>query len=150
MGEQPLHTDGAHLPIPPDVVVLSALTVSTTPTLLWTNLATCLRDARTRCALQDGVFLATNGRQTFLTTAVSATGLRYDPVCMAPRDARARSAAALLADTRMLAFPYDWDDPSKLLLIDNTATMHARSAVAEGDKGRVLQRIAFKEGQSRR
>jgi hypothetical protein len=36
LGQQPLHTDGAHLADPPDVVVLASAHPSPTPTLLWT------------------------------------------------------------------------------------------------------------------
>src|SRR4051794_21987068 len=59
-GAQPLHTDGAHLAQPPDVVILTCTGTSDTPTRLWP------RDVEHRfyppAHVVNGVFLISNGR----------------------------------------------------------------------------------------
>lgn len=144
MSEQPLHTDGAHMPNPPDLVVLTSVGTSTTPTLLMANAAVGDGVDEAHDSLRAGVFMVTNGGRSFLATAFSPNGLRYDPLCMTPCDARARRAAAFLADRRGLAIRFLWDRPSRMLIIDNTVTMHARAAVDVGDEGRMLERVAFR------
>ncbi|MDQ1629639.1 MAG: hypothetical protein QOI54_3383 [Actinomycetota bacterium] len=66
---QPLHSDGAHLLIPPDVVILEAEEPSVTPTLLWTSLDDLLANATAIDALREGLFLVRNGAASFYTPA---------------------------------------------------------------------------------
>lgn len=83
---QPLHTDGAHLPHPPDIVVLACVTESATPTRLWS------RQRHGRFVgfpefFEHGVFLISSGNDSFFATAADGGGrLRYDPGCMMPCD----------------------------------------------------------------
>lgn len=139
-GAQPLHTDGAHHDDPPALVVLCAAASSRTPTLLWRPPPD---SERWRRALSVGVFKVDSGRRQFLATASGPSGIRYDPTCMTPCDARARSLAAALADATHDAIPHSWADPNELLVIDNRVALHARASVADGDTGRTLRRVAF-------
>lgn len=146
--QQPLHTDGAHLHVPPDLVVLCAAAPSSTPTrLYWVDCR--FRPEETLDALQHGVFLVEHVRNAFLTTATSSRGLRFDPVCMRPCDARAQLVASLFESAISQAHPHRWADPDRLLLIDNRWTLHGRAAIAAGDDDRLLRRVAFRTGGGR-
>jgi len=136
-GNQPLHTDGAHLIDPPDFVVLLCNGVSDTPTFL----------AKPKLHGIDytahGVFLVVNGRDSFFSTAWSGTRLRYDPGCMTPCDARARKAAEQLKALRKAAHEHSWEEPGLVLVIDNKLTLHARGQVPE-DEDRVIERVGLR------
>ena len=138
-GAQPLHTDGAHQPAPPDLVVLAAAAASPTPTLLWRP----PDDRWWHEHTTTGVFLVDGGRRRFLATARDVSGLRYDPVCMTPLDPPARRLADALAAAAHLASPHVWNDPEELLLIANRTVLHARAAVAPDDADRSLRRVAY-------
>lgn len=144
MGAQPLHTDGAHLPDPPDVVVLCAAEPNSTPTLLWNSKTWSETRTRPRDALEHGVFLVSNGRDSFYTTAkLDPFGVRYDPGCMIPCDQRARMAAQYFADVLEDACEHQWVTKNSVLVIDNRTTLHARAAVSSDDGVRELRRIMF-------
>jgi hypothetical protein len=126
--------------------VLAADAPSRIPTLLCSR-ATWLSYADgTAQALANGVFQVTNGAESFFTLALSDTGVRYDPGCMTPCDARAHDVAELFQGASASSFRYTWQDAQSLLAIDNTATLHARDALVSGDKGRMLLRLAFRTG----
>lgn len=139
LGAQPLHTDGAHLYSPPDLVLLAAETPSSTPTLLWKPIESqwCRDDATT------GVFLVDGGTRRFLASAEDATGLRFDPGCMSPRDPFARRLAAAIASASQHATEHRWLRTDELLIIGNRTALHARAPVSVGDLGRRLRRVAF-------
>ena len=140
LGAQPLHTDGAHFRVPPDIVLLYAEQPSTTPTMLVRNplSGSPRRDATA------GVFLVNGGDDRFLATAYDyAHGLRFDPGCMTPQDQRAREIAQVVADAESRAEAHTWSEPDCVLVIDNTQVLHGRAAVAAGDENRALTRIAF-------
>lgn len=138
-GAQPLHTDGAHHPAPPDLIVMAAAARSPTPTLLWRpTLDDWWREHTT-----TGVFLVDGGRRRFLATAEDASGLRFDPGCMTPRDPHARRLAVAMAAAVDHATPHWWSEPAELLVIANRTALHARAAVAHGDADRTLRRVAF-------
>lgn len=90
LGQQPLHTDGAHLPDPPDFVVLVSRRPSMTSTRLWASSAPKGATISLATALRHGMFLVLNGHDSFYAPAVSGTRYRYDPGCMTACDARAR------------------------------------------------------------
>jgi hypothetical protein len=143
MDAQPLHTDGAHLVRPPDVVVLVCETTSSVPTRLWRLWG---RVATSRYVLPEyirhGVFLVDGGRDSFFATACPDTRLRYDPECMTPCDARARQAAAHFEEGAEDAVDHVWDKPNMVLVIDNRTALHGRaSAVREPQ--RKVHRISF-------
>lgn len=138
---QPLHTDGAHLPEPPDLVLLACQDTSSTPTLLWNGRNSWHMDAPTD-ALTDGMFLVNNRRDSFFAPAVTGFKLRFDPVCMTPCDSRARTALAYFAAQRDYAERHQWTEAG-ILLINNRQVLHARAAVAPSDETRTLVRIAF-------
>ncbi|MGY5884973.1 hypothetical protein [Modestobacter lacusdianchii] len=82
LGEQPLHTDGAHLQAPPDIVILHAAEPNGTPTLLWSEASTATNPAYPRIArppcLAGGIFVVASGSTRFLASAYDPRGYRYD------------------------------------------------------------------------
>jgi hypothetical protein len=101
LGNQPLHTDGAHLASPPDLVVLVASGPSQTPTRLWVydRVTRCGEDPP-RAAFSHGMFLVHGGRDSFYAPVLAGGRWRYDPGCMTPCDARACSTLRLSMATR--------------------------------------------------
>jgi hypothetical protein len=145
LGQQPLHTDGAHLREPPDIVVLIAQRVSPTATRTWR----CGSRLHPRLGLpaeaaRHGMFLVRAGRDSFYAPVLAGRRYRYDPGCMSPCDARAREAAQYFAEQLENATIHAWRAAGQVLVIDNSRAMHARSAVVEGDFDRELIRIAFR------
>lgn len=143
LAAQPLHTDGAHLSNPPDLVILCADQPNQTPTLLWTVLSDPTHWPGRWRYLSHGVFLVNNGRDSFFTTAKLAAGIRYDPGCMIGCDQRARYLAQFFDDATSGAHYYAWAVPRQALVIDNRTTLHARAAATDHDKSRLLHRLAF-------
>jgi len=95
------------------------------------------------------MFLIRNGRDSFYAPALSEDlRYRYDPGCMTPCDARARQVAQYFDEQLGNATTHEWRTADQLLVIDNRQTLHARSAVANGDLGRELIRIAFRIGSA--
>lgn len=140
-GEQPLHTDGAHLLKPGRWLLLTSAEASSVPTLLWLpnwrEVSTEIREA-----MHEGLFTVVNGPKSFLAPARRAATLRFDLGCMRPSDGRAMRAAEFLSTRRSDAIEHVWDRPGTFLLLDNHRAMHAR-----GDAGtepdRVMHRINF-------
>lgn len=143
LGEQPLHTDGAHLRRPPDWIALVVDQPNSTPTKLW-------RPSRGSGgvpwdALLNGIFLVSTGRERFLTMSRDGRGVRYDPTCMAPCDQRARCAASFFSEAEESAEDHTWHRPREILLINNRKALHGRRAVADPSAiaSRTVHRIAF-------
>ena len=151
LGQQPLHTDGAHLQVPPDVLVFICDRPSATSTQLWRPdiPARRRRPLSTTSALSHGMFLVRNGRDSFYAPALSGSGYRYDPGCMTPCDARAREVQEYFEQQLSRASAHVWSAAGQVLVVDNRRALHARSAVAEGDLERELTRIAFRIGADR-
>jgi hypothetical protein len=151
LGQQPLHTDGAHLQVPPDVLVFICDRPSATSTQLWRPdvPARRRRPLSTTSALSHGMFLVRNGRDSFYAPALSGSGYRYDPGCMTPCDARAREVQEYFEQQLSRASAHVWSAAGRVLVVDNRRALHARSAVAEGDLERELTRIAFRIGADR-
>jgi hypothetical protein len=147
LGAQPLHTDGAHLRVPPDVVVLYSPKKNDTSTRIWASghraSGVSWRLGRSEAA-RAGLFTVRNGRDSFLAPAATWERLRVDPTCMSPADGYAREAA--LAFQQVDAVEVNWEHPDQILLIDNRNSLHARSAVTSGDLDRVLDRRTFNWG----
>ncbi len=150
LGQQPLHTDGAHLSTPPDIVVLIAGGSSPTTTRTWSSGNDMPPRGAPNAAFWNGMFLVRNGRDSFYAPALSRD-LRYrdDPGCMTPCDARAREVSRYFEEQLGSAIAHEWQAVGQLLVLDNRQTLHARSAVAEGDLGRELTRIAFQTKAAR-
>lgn len=145
MSAQPLHTDGAHLPRPPDLVVLVCETSTETPTQLWNTRWKKRGQPAPHQALRHGIFLVRDARDSFLSPVLSRGIHRFDPGCMVACDARAQEASAYFSDQLQYAESHSWVGP-ETLLIDNTHVLHARSEVTAGDEDRVLNRICFTTG----
>ncbi len=148
LGAQPLHTDGAHLALPPEIVALQAQTLNRTATHLWTVANTTASGAVVPwSALRHGVFLVSSGGATVHAVAASNGRVRYDPGCMTPCDQRARRVASFFADALNDAHAHAWDSTREVLLIDNRITLHARAQLSPDDDSRVMRRVAFRFGR---
>lgn len=143
VGPQPLHTDGAHQIDPPDFLLLSSETRSAVATYL---LPVCVgRHVDGPIGeLENGVFIVNNGRSTFLSPAVTAGRVRYDPGCMTPGDSRARHVANYFVERFDRAETFEWSEPGLVLAIDNSAVLHARGNAAE-EPNRCLERLALRK-----
>ncbi|MFG2994212.1 TauD/TfdA family dioxygenase [Streptomyces sp. NPDC048257] len=141
-GAQPLHTDGAHLLNPPDIVVLACETTSTTPTRLWNGMLRGPYVEGVGQPVQHGVFLISSGNDSFFDVAYTRRRLRFDPGCMLPCDARARRAAQYFEEALGSAIDHRWTEPSQVLLIDNRRVLHARSSAID-EPQREIQRVSF-------
>jgi alpha-ketoglutarate-dependent taurine dioxygenase len=144
-GQQPLHSDGAHLRRPPRWVVIHAEQPNAKPTLLCR-----LRrseggsgGATVPAAARGGVFLVTNGQDRFLAALHDdALGWRWDPGCMQPGDERAHQAADFLASLSQEIERHEWAESNQVLLIDNRQVLHAR-ADATTEPERLLTRLSY-------
>jgi alpha-ketoglutarate-dependent taurine dioxygenase len=137
LGAQPLHTDGAHLLNPPDVIVLYAEAPTSTGTLV-------NRPAyNVPEAVREGIFTVRGNGMSFLTTAYEGYKFRFDPVTMSPGDALARDAVKWFEDQRQNSLLHTWDQEHQLLFIDNRRALHAREAVTDDADTRVLGRLSL-------
>ncbi len=147
-GAQPLHTDGAHLVEPPDLVVLCADQLNGTPTLVWSMFSELSNPKYPQIShpdeLGNGVFLVKGAHDCFLSPAHDySMGWRYDPGCMTACDRRARQVDSFVQEASRDAYCHEWSEPGQVLVIDNRNALHARCAVSENDEHRLLRRIAF-------
>lgn len=146
LGPQPLHTDGAHLRHPPDVVVMCCDRPNSTPTALF-PLPSAVNSQNLGEWLDAGIYVVEAGREQFLATARIGSGVRFDPGCMHPADLYARRATEYFAKALASAPRHRWTMPQQVLLIDNRNVLHARMAVHPGDTlSRRLTRIGFSTG----
>lgn len=141
-GPQPLHTDGAHLASPPDIVILAAEKPSPVPTLLWRG--NLLRtDPAVREDLAHGLFIVDDGIVRSLASAFGGGRYRFDPGCMRPADSRARRVLEYFEEARASATAFNWTHPGQVIVLDNRTVLHAR-ADAAADPERELRRIMFR------
>lgn len=141
----PLHTDCAHQANPPDVVLLSAPSPSSVATLIRPIDPASLHQ-RQRWAMQSGVFLVGRGKNAFFVHAIDKQGrLRFDPGCMTPVDPAARYITDWLRATVDEADRHCWRSSGITVVIDNTRSLHGRSAVANHEE-RVLRRLMLHWG----
>ena len=143
LGEQPLHTDGAHLRWPPDWIALVVDEPNSTATKLW-RLPTGSGGVPWN-ALLNGIFLVSSGPDRFLTASGDGRGVRYDPTCMVPCDQRAKCAAEFFSEAEESAEDHAWHRSREILLINNRKALHGRRAVADTTDiaSRTVHRIAF-------
>jgi hypothetical protein len=138
---QPLHSDGAHLLLPPDVVVLHSELPTPTSTVLWKPE---LRGGEALpAAARDGIFTVRGNGESFLAVASDHRGLRFDPVVMSPGDAFARETLAFFKDVRSNGHVHSWNEPNVVLFINNRRALHARDKVLDPDT-RSVTRIAYR------
>jgi alpha-ketoglutarate-dependent taurine dioxygenase len=153
LGEQPLHTDGAHLTVPPQFVVLHTARPNGTPTLVWSLYSPLTNpdypEVPLLPGLRAGVFVVHSGKERFLTTARDTGGFRYDPGCMTPCDQRARDAVRYFESLASKSHRHDWTEPDQVLVIDNRRALHARGAVSAADVDRELSRVVYHVGGKR-
>jgi hypothetical protein len=90
------------------------------------------------------MFLVHSGRDSFYAPVFSGERYRYDPGCMTACDDRARQVEDYLEGQLAQAAAVEWAEGGQVLVVDNRRVLHARAAVAEGDAGRELTRVAFR------
>ncbi len=136
---QPLHTDGAHLMEPPDVILLACAATSATDTVIVAPDAWRMPEA-----VRTGVFTVQGPKGKFLASAYERA-FRFDPVVMRPSDQHARSTIDYFAAARITAHQHSWAEPDTLLFINNKRCLHARNAIHEDDAApRRVIRYAFR------
>lgn len=150
----PPHTDFAHWPVPPRLLLFRSIGKPTsTPTLLIDSHTLDLNQ-RLGPDWQRAVWRVTRVARSFLCSAGLQTtggyGLRWDPSVMVPHgDVAAKIAptlSSLFAESiRTVAASVHWTDCQRLLIVDNWRMLHARPAVSPLDEGRALLRIAISE-----
>ena len=144
LGKQPLHSDGAHLRRPPDVIVLHSGAPTPTSTVVWTPSyrgGNALREAA-----RVGIFTVRGNGESFLATVRDKGGLRFDPVVMSPGDSYARETVDYFDAARARAGVHLWDEPDLLLFIDNRRSLHARDEVLDAGT-RSITRVAYRWGE---
>lgn len=145
MGAQPLHTDGAHLARPPDVVALASTRSHRVPTRIWTSSSA----VAPWDDLHHGVFRVSDGRVQHHRFAGESGLIRFDPCCMTPLDERSRSVVRFFNAAFDTADRHQWSrSVPQVLLIDNRRTLHAREAVDPADPPRHLTRAAFRRPEA--
>lgn len=136
----PLHTDGAHLPRPPGIVMLSASRPGDGCCTHLFRVEETELPGELLEALRHGVFAVGAARNAFLAHAVDAGRLRFDPGCMRPADPLARYVQSWFADAWDQSIPHSWAADARTLVIDNTRTLHGRPATTQDDD-RELRRL---------
>jgi hypothetical protein len=134
-----LHTDGAHLPRPPDFTVLEASAVTHVPTLLF-DVHSAVMPKDVEHAFRNGVFCVGRGASSFYAHALdNEKQIRYDPACMFPVDPLARVVQTWLAEAARSATEHHWE-PGETLVIANRRCLHGRPDVTH-NQGRALRRL---------
>lgn len=142
LGPLPLHTDGAHMEVPPDLVVLAADSASAVGTYLMHVTADAL-SAEDAQAVRHGVFLVRDGARVRCATARGPHGeLRFDPVAMTPLDDLARVVVRYFEQALEAAEVHHWKDDD-VLVLDNTSVVHGRAS-AEDASQRQLRRVMLR------
>ncbi|GAA4983488.1 hypothetical protein GCM10023205_61690 [Yinghuangia aomiensis] len=141
-GDQPLHTDGAHLANPPDLIALHCGGVNEIPTKVLPLIGDLSPGYSARIHMTHGIFLVQNGHDSFFAPAYEGNRYRYDPGCMTPCDSRSRRTVDYFAGLAERAIEISWDEPEKFLLLDNRRVLHGRPAATE-DPNRELQRVCL-------
>lgn len=151
-GQQPLHTDGAHLSEPPDILILSAVAPTSVPTLLWRHMDLVSGLSELDEDIRHGLFTVDDGASTFLAPArtgwtETTARLRYDPGCMTPADSRAQRVSAHFEGVVGSATAFEWTHDDQILVIDNRSVLHAR-ANAVADPDREMRRLMLQINQN--
>lgn len=144
-GELPMHVDGAHLLLPPRLLVLYCVAnTEDRPTRLlpWDRLSAALPNSQ---RLQREVFCYRSGRRSFLDSIASwdRAFIRFDPGCMA---AATRGARGLLHDVEERLRSLSADEihlaAGSAIVIDNWRVLHGRG-LAQREGERMLFRLQF-------
>jgi hypothetical protein len=140
----PLHTDGAHLYVPPRVVLLRITSgKSDCPTVLIDTRALVLPDVLKE-RLLDGIWVTGNRGFERLVPVFAEWGVRWDEDCMRPVDQVARSAheslRAILEAARCES--HTWGSRDTVLILDNWRMLHGRGRVPDHEN-RVLERFVM-------
>lgn len=144
LGAQPLHTDGAHLETPPDIVALASSCSHRASTRLWTSYgANAPWDE-----LHHGVFRVSDGMVRRHRFAGEGDSIGFDPCCMTPLDERSRRVVRFFMTAYETAYRHQWHNIPEVLLINNRRTLHAREEVDPADPPRHLTRIAFRRPEA--
>lgn len=144
LGDQPLHTDGAHLKCPPDIIILTSELPNVTPTRLW-SLSAGMRASDPGFpfeAFANGMFLVTGQRDNFLSPCLVQGNLRFDPGCMKACDERALRVVSYLSTAISESIEHEWTTREGILMLDNRKTLHSRAAVHHDDLEREIIRVA--------
>ena len=144
LGNQPLHTDGAHLKYPPDIIILTSEFPNVTPTRLW-SLSADKRGSDMGFPFQafiSGLFLVTGQGDNFLSLCLVEDNLRFDPGCMKACDKRALRVVSFLSEAISESIEHEWTTREGILMLDNRKTLHSRAAVQHGDLQREIIRVA--------
>lgn len=129
LGRFPLHTDGAHMQNPPDMIFLQfEQATRDAPTLLLHSNCNDI-DADIICALEHGIFDIGFRHRTRLGTALASDRIRFDPIAMTPRDSLAQQVVEYFEDRWLHAETYESPGSTETLVIDNRWTLHGREAV---------------------
>jgi hypothetical protein len=144
----PIHTDGAHKPVPPRFIILACANPGTTPapTVLGRLRDLALLDSEREC-LGTAVFLIRNGRRSFYSTILdsSRSFIRFDQGCMVPTCPKGTKTLHTITSrgndfAANLIFWNPWD----VLIVDNWNVLHGRgfqSGVTSSD--RLLLRVSI-------
>jgi hypothetical protein len=142
-GALPLHTDGANLVSPPQIVVMEAVEAGRVNTRVFRVDDHCLT-AADRVALDHGLFRVQAGTAVrVVSVRDSFGGFRFDPVCMRPLDRRARDVIDFFGSATERAQVHEWKR-GEVLIIDNTRVLHGRDEAPAG-VGRRLLRLMLRE-----
>lgn len=150
-GQQPLHTDGAHLAEPPDLVILAVAKPTPVPTLLWRHIDMVEGLSELDEDIRHGLFTIDDGKEVHLAPARTGwtketARIRFDPGCMEPADSRARRVLKHFETALKSATQFEWTKPDQVLVIDNRNVLHAR-ADSEHDPDREMQRLMLRLNQ---
>lgn len=147
LGEFPLHTDLAHWWLPPRFLLLRCLRGSpevATRVLRASELIRCVGGDRLRCALVEPR-RPTLGRRPLLhmlEASDTCAAFRWDPLFLRP--ATEASAEVWEAVTRCLALAAPQScfltRPGDILVVDNWAALHGRSAAPPSARSRHVER----------
>ncbi|MBW3649584.1 MAG: TauD/TfdA family dioxygenase [Actinobacteria bacterium] len=142
LGSLPLHTDGAHMAMPPELTILTSDRESGVGTyLLYVGTGAMPPDVEE--AARHGVFAVRDGAAVRSVTARQRDGaLRFDPVAMAPRDDLARAVVRYFEQATYAAEVHRWQ-AREVLVIDNTSVVHGREK-AENSPDRELRRLMLR------
>ena len=154
-GPQPMHTDCAHLSLPPRYVLLRCLSrgEANCPTRIWRPNLRDLEGSTASLLRRPGWVVRGGGRHPpFYAQVLNRTWLgepffRFDSCCMAPPGNDGSLADAIRSGVQAHSCCYDlfWAEQD-ILLLDNWICLHARGAGAESAPSRRLERWLIGDG----
>lgn len=146
-GRFPLHTDGAHMDEPPDIIILESENPTTVATRLL-SFDTLVPDMKTRQSFAHGIFCVLRGKASFYTSAYTMRRLRYDAGCMKPCDQRSRSVSERVAQLESQAVQMNLTGKGSSLVIDNRLVLHGREDASD-EWDREVRRLMLRKRERR-